>query len=200
MPLPSRIIAGFALLLIPVAALHAQDDHRRSNNWLGVGLAAGSAGMGCVGCRDGRETSIAGHVRFGITVGGRAQLGAEISMWKRWEDAFDEDIRLLAANLRLFPGVLHGIWLQAGFGFSEYTATHEEEGGFEATVQTRGWTVLGGIGYAFRIQPGYSIDPYLSYARQLSGKLELSGAPSTDRARVDLIQLGIGITWYRGRD
>lgn len=198
MPSPSHLVAAFALLALPAAPLLGQDD-LDAGNWVGVGLAAGSASMECVGCQEGRETSIAGHLRFGTTVSRRAQLGVELSLWKRWESDFDEDIRIVSANLRVAPRVLRGFWAQAGFGYADYEATHEEEGGFEAHVQTRGWTALGGVGYAFRFRRGFSLDPFLSYARQFSGELALSGVTSGEQARVELIQLGLGITWFRGR-
>jgi len=198
MPSSSRVVAAFALLALPAAPLLAQDD-LDAGNWVGVGLAAGSVAMECVGCQKGRETSIAGHVRFGTTVSRRAQLGVELSLWKRGERDLDEDIRIVSANLRVAPRVLRGFWAQAGLGYTDYEATHEEEGGFEAYVQTRGWTALGGVGYAFRIRREFSLDPFLSYARQLSGQLALSGVTSGESARVELIQLGLGITWYQGR-
>ena len=189
----TRVLA-IALLLATPAALSAQDAERSEAMWLGLGLGAGSVALDCAGCADNRDEGVTGYLRFGGALTPDLLAGLELNTWLRRNDALDQRVQSLTALAHYYPMYDRGLWLGVQAGFARYSEKFENP---DADVATSGAVVGASLGWELWLRPTLSIEPSVTWLRQLTGELEMNGFSLREPARLDLVQAGIGIIWRR---
>ena len=182
--------AALALVLTLAARLPAQDTGPGDALWLGLGLGAGSAALDCSGCADHRDEGVTGYVRFGGTLTPALLLGVDLNTWLRRNDAIDQRIQSLTVLAHYFPLRAHGLWLGAQAGFARLSEQYDAD-----EMATSGGVVGASLGWEVQLRPSLSLEPSVTYFRQLTGELQMNGFPSRVPATLNLVQLGVGVIW-----
>ena len=183
---------AFLLLLALPAALPGQDPARTDGMWLGLGLGAGSAALECEECVDRREEGVTGWVRFGGTLTPDLLLGVDLNTWLRRNDDVDQRIQSLTLLAHYFPLRSRGLRLGAHAGFARLSEQFEVD-----EIATSGAVVGASLGWELWVRPSLSLEPSVTWLRQLTGELQMNGFPMREPATLHLVQVGIGLIWRR---
>ncbi len=172
-----------------------EDQPRNAHRgfWIGLGLGAGSAGVDCGSCSTDRTSGFSGHVRLGGTLSQSLLLGFESNGWVHSESGVDESLGFGTAVLVWYPSRTGAFFLKIGAGAMAYTAT-------DGTLELKATAPAGsfGLGYDFRVGRNMSITPFLNSLATSAASFELNGvtAPSNEDITINLVQVGVGITWH----
>ena len=188
--MPLRL--ALLLLLALTTSLPAQDAARSDAMWLGLGLGAGSAALKCQGCVDRREQGVTGWVRFGAALTPDLLLGVDLNTWVRRNDDVDQRIQSLTLLAHYFPIRRRGFRVGAHAGFARLSERFEVD-----EIATSGAVVGASLGWELRVRPSLSLEPSVTWLRQLTGELQMNGFPMREAATLNLAQVGIGLIWRR---
>jgi hypothetical protein len=191
MRMPIVVLALGACLAGPLAAQGLPNS--RQGFWIGAGLGAGSVGADCSSCPADRSTGFSGYLRLGGTVSPSLLVGAETNGWTHSESGQDQGMGFGSAVLYWYPGSTGALYLKLGLGGMSYKST----GGADEVTATAGAATVG-IGYEFRVQSNLSIALFLNSMASAPARFKVNGqvAPTSEDIRLNLVQVGMGLTWH----
>lgn len=143
------------LLALGVSIAAAQHPQTRKGFWIGFGFGYGSYGISCDGCNGlGREGSYTGYLKMGGTLNKHLLLGGESLVWTKSEGGSSVTAGNVTFSGYYYPQPAGGMFLSAGVGFSEASAS---SGGVSGSNTGPGLTI--GAGYDIRVGTNLSIVP-----------------------------------------
>jgi hypothetical protein len=171
----------------------AADRNPRQGFWIGFGLGAGSVGADCSGCASDRTGGVSGYLRMGGTLSRHLLLGGEANGWSHSESGADESMGFGSVVLLWYPSATGAFYLKFGLGGMTYTA-NTPIGKIEATAGSGSL----GLGYEFRVRRNMSLTPFLNFLASGPASWKISGVsvPSGQDIKLNLVQLGFGLTWH----
>jgi hypothetical protein len=190
-----------ALGLVCAGPLQAQqkpslgaDRNARQGFWIGFGVGAGSVGADCSGCSNDRTGGFSGYLRMGGTLSRHLLLGGEANGWSHSENGADESMGFGSLVLLWYPSATGAFYLKFGIGGMTYTADIPSIGKIEATAGSGSF----GLGYEFRVRPNMSLNLFLNSLASAPASWKLSGVsvPTGQDIKLNLVQLGVGLTWH----
>lgn len=198
-----RIASAFvvALGLVCAGPLQAQkaadpaaDRNPRQGFWIGFGLGAGSVGADCSNCDTVRAGGFSGYLRMGGTLSRHFLLGGELNGWGHTESGADESMGFGSLVLLWYPSATGAFYLKFGIGGMSYTANIPVAGKIEATAGSGSF----GLGYEFRVRRNMSLNPFLNVLATAPTSWKWNGVsvPSGQDIKLNLVQLGLGLTWH----
>jgi hypothetical protein len=166
----------------------------RQGFWIGFGLGAGSAGVDCAGCDTKRVNGFSGHLRLGGTLSRHLLLGGETNGWVHSESGADESMGFGNLVLLWYPSATGAFYLKFGLGGMNYTATGTILGKLTATAASGSL----GLGYEFRTSRNMSLNLFLNSLASAPATFKINGttAPSSEDIKLNMVQLGLGLTWH----
>jgi hypothetical protein len=178
-----------------VAAAQKKGDDalpRRQGFWIGLGAAAGSAGMECNGCGSDRQGGGSGYIRLGGTLSPHWLLGGEIDGWARSESGTDMVLANVAITASWYPSRTGGFFLKFGLGGLAYA----EEAGSNK-LEVAGASGIVGIGFDLPIGRSLSLTPFLNSIASSKSKVKFNGTelPGIE-ANPNLVQFGLALSWH----
>jgi hypothetical protein len=192
--------AVLALTILTAGGLSAQTKYDPSTNpnprrgfWIGFGLGAGSAGVDCQSCTSDRTTGFSGYLRLGGTLSRHLLLGGETNGWVHSESGVDQSIGYGSVVLLWYPSATGAFYLKFGVGGMAYSA---KGGGSEITATAASGSF--GLGYEFRVRPNMSVNLFLNSLASAPASFKFNGvsAPTGVDIKLNLVQLGVGLTWH----
>jgi hypothetical protein len=175
----SLALAGIFLTLLIATPTHARAQaSAHSGPFVGLGVGYGS--FGCQTCGT-RNSSPAGYVKVGVSLGPRVRQALELSAWTKSENGDRITHGNLSVVVQAYPLAGKGLFLKGGAGFSRLVV---KEAGVDESSSDAGLGVTGGLGYDIPIGGDFAISPYGSYQWG-----------SFDGGTADHFQLGVGVTW-----
>ena len=191
------VLGTLLLALVTANAAVAQKKadatpSRRQGFWLGLGAAAGSAGIECSGCGSDRKNGGSGYVRLGGTLSPHWLLGAEIDGWTRSESGTDMVIANVALVASWYPSRTGGFFLKFGLGGLAYRETTGPD-----KAETTGGSAVIGIGYDIPIGRTLSLTPFLNSMASSKSKMKVNGTevPGVEM-NPNLVQFGLALSWH----
>lgn len=172
----------------------AATPNPRQGFWIGFGLGAGSAGADCTNCDNSRTTGFSGYLRLGGTLSRHLLLGGETNGWVHSESGGDESMGFGNVVLLWYPSATGAFYLKFGLGGMSYTANIPVIGKITATAPSGSF----GLGYEFRVRRNMSLNLFLNSLATSAAKFKINGtsAPTGDDIKLNLVQLGLGLTWH----
>ena len=190
-----RVLTMLLMCAVTAISLEAQSVRRtnsRQGFWIGLGAGGGSVGADCVGCTSDRTSGFSGYVRLGGTVSRKILLGGETNGWFHSESGVNENLGFASFVLLFYPSAAGAFFLKVGAGGMKYKA---DDGVDEITATAPAGSL--GLGYEFRAGRMFSVVPYFNALGSSSVRAKFNGITiSTNDIRVNLVQLGIGVTWH----
>jgi hypothetical protein len=187
-------IVVLAIALCSARAAAAQGyPNTRQGFWIGFGLGAGSVGADCQSCTNDRTAGPSGYVRLGGAVSQHVLLGGETNGWVHTERGLDESMGFLSGVLYWYPSRTGALYLKFGLGGMSYRA----DDGTDVITATAGAGCIG-VGYEFRVRPNMSLALFLTSLASAPVTFRVNGqlAPSSEDFRMNLVQVGLGLTWH----
>jgi hypothetical protein len=183
-------IVASLLLAAPLAA--QSHPNVREGFWIGFGIGAGTAKLGCEQCSaNTEEHSQSGYLRMGGTISPQLLIGGEVDAWTKAVNGVNLDVGSLVASVYYYP-VRGGAWyLQAGAGIS----TAGIRGGFGGDVTGNGFALVLGTGYDWRVARNFSLTPFLTLMGSSSLDLQQNGS-TLETAKPSLVHVGLGFSWH----
>lgn len=169
----------------------------RQGFWMGAGVGTGAGSMRCGICEHEREQGTSAYLRAGTTVNRRLLLGVQGSGWQRTGGTGRRRLVSLTGGAWWYPNERHGYYVHGGAGVSRWRASEERD-----AVTSRAVALILGVGYEVRVNPRFSIVPYLNAVGSSKGALWLENKDdvSFERRKLPsgghavLLQIGLGIT------
>jgi len=191
-----RVAAAFVLLAALAGSANAQKEPApggRQGFWIGFGVGIGSAGLDCATCGEDRFSGGSGYLRMGGTLSQAWLLGGEVNVWSHSESGTDEALVFASIVAYWYPSRTGGLHLKFGLGGMGYAAT---DGTDELTASGAGYIL--GVGYEVRVRPNLSITPFLNGMASGNTELRINNQVVATNAdlRLNLVQIGIGLTWH----
>lgn len=190
-----RFTVAALLLAVASTTATAQDakPQTREGFSASVGLGMGSAGVSidCPGCDLDRETGLSGYLRLGGYVRPNLLIAGETNGYTKSEDGVDGRIAFISAVAQWYPQVEKGLYLKGGLGFAN---TSVDDGTDEITAGAMALSL--GAGYDFRVGTNFSLTPYVNWLKAFNGEAKLNGTGSGVDLGVDVLQVGLGLTWH----
>jgi hypothetical protein len=187
-------IAVLALALASTQAVAAQGlPNTRQGFWIGFGLGAGSIGADCPSCSNERTSGFSGYLRLGGTVSQHVLLGGETNGWVHNQNGLDESMGFASGVLYWYPSASGALYLKIGIGGMSYRS----DDGLDVITATAGAGSIG-IGYEIRVRPSMSIALFFNSLASAPVTFRVDGvvAPSNEDFKMNLVQLGVGLTWH----
>lgn len=181
---------AFTIAALP-SALHAQRPIPVNDGlWFGANFGRGFARVDCTICRGGRPAAMTGSVRMGSRVQRRVLIGAEVTGWMRDENQIQERIWTISGVAQYYLRGAPKLFIKGGVSAVSYRIEDTQE-----TLSSSAIGLLAGVGYDVPINGRFYLTPSATLTRSLiGGTLKFNGGEMPDRARVSLLQIGIGIT------
>jgi hypothetical protein len=193
-----RLIAVSTLCVLAAAPLEAQglvEVHRnaREGFWIGFGLGGGSIGADCSSCSSDRTGGFSGYLRLGGTVSSHVLLGGEANGWARSENGVDETMGFGSFIATIYPSAAGAFFLKFGIGGMTYTAGQSP---FKITATAPAGSF--GVGYDIRVGRMLSVTPFFNALASSAVRFDLNGVsvPTGQDLKLNLVQLGVGLTWH----
>ena len=195
-----RLTLALALTVLCAGSLAAQkkpdpgaNPNPRQGFWIGFGLGAGSVGADCANCDNSRTTGFSGMLRLGGTLSRHLLLGGETNGWIHSESGVDESMGFGSVVLLWYPSATGPFYLKFGLGGMNYVA----KGGGNKLTATAGAGSFG-AGYELRLRPNMSLNLFVNALASAAASFKLNGvsAPSGEDIKLNLVQLGLGLTWH----
>lgn len=153
--------------------------------WVGVGLGAGWASLGCDICRSDFRPGPAGYVELGTQPWPRVRLGLEGRGWTADREGALQLLGALNGVAYFFP-YEHGLFLKTGLGFTRYRAGSDLAMG-APSIQL-------GAGYEVGLAQGIALEPFISVQAAGGGTLRNDdGEAVQSGVTVAVLQFGIGL-------
>jgi hypothetical protein len=194
-----QMIAVSALCVLAAAPLQAQKGlvevptNAREGFWIGFGLGGGSIGSSCPSCGTDRTSGVTGFLRLGGTLSQHVLLGGEVDGWGRSQNGVTGSMGFGSFVASIYPSGRGAFFLQLGLGGMTYT----EDDGIDKVTATAPAGSLG-LGYDIRVGRMLSITPFLNALASSAVSFQVNGVsvPSGEDIRLNLVHLGIGLTWH----
>lgn len=195
-----RLTLALALTVLCAGSLAAQkkpdpaaNANPRQGFWIGFGLGAGSAGADCTNCDNSRTGGFSGYLRLGGTLSQHLLLGGETNGWFHSESGVDESMGFGSVVLMWYPSATGPFYLKFGLGGMNYTA---KGGGNKLTATAAAGSL--GAGYELRLRPNMSLNFFVNALASAPASFKFNGvsAPSGEDIKLNLVQLGLGLTWH----
>ncbi len=194
-----RLPLVLALTVLCAGTLAAQDKpdptrNMRQGFWIGFGLGAGSAGADCQGCSGDRTNGLSGYLRLGGTLSRNLLLGIETNGWTHSESGANETMGFGDLVMLWYPSATGAFYLKFGLGGMAYQADIPLLGTIKATAPGGSF----GAGYEFRVRKNFSLNLFLNALAGAPASWTLNGVKqtSTSDIKLNLAQLGVGLTWH----
>jgi hypothetical protein len=204
-----------ALVTLSTSMLAAQmpveGRNPRQGFWVGLGLGAGSAGTHLAGVRSGRTTAPSGYARLGGTVSQSLLVGGETSGWVDSHDGASYLIEAVSAVVLWYPDRTGAFYLKFGLGALRYSASDWWRPSvpvaaadvffpfyWRAEEHMLAPLAAFGLGYEFRVSRATSVNAFVNGLASSAAKFEASDPSqlSSPDVKVNLIQVGLGLTWH----
>jgi hypothetical protein len=116
--------------------------------------------------------------------------GIDLYWWRHRRDGITRSAAAITPAAIFFPFQNRQIFLKAGVGLAQFTASTEEE-------ELRAVPLAGmvGAGYEIPLSQKYSLIPYVSYVSGGGGTMRLNGERVTSDAGMSLRQYGLAFLW-----
>jgi hypothetical protein len=189
-----KSVVVLAIAMCSAQALAAQGyPNTREGFWIGFGVGAGSIGADCASCSKDRVAGFSGYFRLGGTVSQHILLGGETNGWVRNESGVAESMGFASGVLYWYPSRTGALYLKVGLGGMSYEAGV----GASRITATAGAGSIG-VGYEFRVRRNMSLALFLNSLASAPVTFRVNGiiAPSNQDFRLNLVQLGVGLTWH----
>jgi len=191
-----RSLIFAAALAVWCGALEAQSTARpntRQGFWIGLGAGGGSTAANCNSCTTDRTSGVSGYVRLGGTVSRSVLLGGETNGWFHSENGLNESVGFASFILVWYPSRTGAFYLKFGVGGMGYTA---DDGVNTLTATAPSGSF--GAGYEIRTGRNVSVVPFINALGTSSVSLRFNGValPSGESITVNLVQVGLGVTWH----
>ena len=184
-----------ALSLVSAAAEAQAKANTRQGFWIGFGFGPGSTGVDCTSCDDARVNGFTGYLRMGGTLSHKWLLGGESSAWVRSANGTDEDMEFASLVAMWYPSETGAFYLKFGIGGMTF-ASKDSISGDELTATAGSFTV--GVGYEFRVGRNFSVVPFLNSMASAPASFKLNGQPAStsEDLSLNMVQIGVGVTWH----
>jgi hypothetical protein len=191
-------LLGLLLFFVPLAGQQqGSNKNRRDGFWFQAGLGGGSLKVSCdiqgvLQCSE--ETEMSGIAR--IALGGRispfVHFGGSVDVWVKSADDVTVSYGATSLLVMIYPSPRQGFWFNLGPGYSMY---QEEEPG--AVLEVESFSVMGGLGYDFRVGSMLSLTPFIDGLYSFPGQIKLNGStvPDSD-ASVRMLGVGLAVTLH----
>jgi hypothetical protein len=188
----------FALATPAAAQGFGPASQSRSGFWISGGLGHAFTDLACNICGGEREGGgWSGYLRAGGTMTPAFLLGGELLAWRKSQNGVGEHLEQIGLAGYWYPKPQHGWFVKLGLGYALYRASEGDE-----ALAARIFSGSLGTGYEMRVNPLWSVVPFLNLTATPSGNLNREdtsdGSYHADRVANDLkvfvIQFGIGIT------
>ncbi len=196
----TRLMAVSAACVLAAAPLHAQQrglvpvsPNARQGFWIGFGFGPGSAGADCTSCTTDRTTGFSGYLRMGGTVSPHVLLGGESNGWVRPESGVTETLAYASFIASIYPSAAGAFFLKFGIGGMTYEVS-DGTGSLTATAPAGSI----GLGYDVRVGKMLSVTPFVNVLASSAVSFKINGisVPTGQDIRLNLVQLGAGLTWH----
>ncbi len=190
-----KLTLALVLTVLCAGALSAQvkPGNPRSGFWIGFGLGVGSASADCASCNSDRYSGGSGYLRLGGTLSQSLLLGVESNGWVHSSGGVDETMGFGSLVLLWYPRATGAFYLKVGLGGMAYQA---KATGFDLKATAPAGSV--GLGYEFRVRRNMSINLFLNALASSAASFKVNGvsAPTGEDIKLNLAQLGVGLTWH----
>jgi hypothetical protein len=165
-------------------ALAGTWPHERDGWTIGLNLGGGTAGIDVSGYSTDRETGAAGSLRVGHAFRSEFAVGLEGNAWTKEVDNETWTFSFGGPSFTFYPGS-QGFYVRGGIGVGavKYEA---QSGGVTLSASDKGFGVLGGMGYEFRVARRFALGPQVDY----------SYAKIDDSLSINYWNFTLGGNWY----
>lgn len=179
--------------LLAAAPLAAQRPNTRDGFWISLGAGFGSAGADCQSCSTDRTGGGAAYLRLGGTLSPIFQLGGESNGWFHSGGGVDESLGFGSFIANIYPSRTGAFFIKVGIGGMTYRADY----GIDEVTATAPSGSLG-AGYDIRVGRNVSLTPFINSLATSAVSFKLNGVtvPSGEDFKMNLVQLGLGVTWH----
>lgn len=188
--MPRALLAFLLITALPPSA-GAQGDLERRGAWGQLTLGAGTAGVSCGFCNDGRHWAPSGAMAFGGTPSRRLLLGGGASGFARTEGETDTYLGWAYGLVRAYPLADANLHVSGGAGVVYGRGTTSTDD-FDAL----GAGFLIGVGWDFGLAPNLAITATANMLLSAGGYLEQNGVETSDAFNPTLFQFGAGVTLF----
>jgi len=179
-----------ALLLGSAIEAGATHPHDRNGFFIGFGLGGGNGEMIVGDDSSDREEGGTANFRLGWAVSPRVTLGLEAATFARTEEVLGEEVTFIFSaatfGVTVYP-TDSGFYLHGGGGFGG-TDIEVDVAGVKVSYEESGFSLLGAIGYEWRLTPKFALGPKMEYVY-----LGIDG-DIVDSA--NFISLAAQLSWY----
>jgi len=181
------------MMLLAAGPLAAQHPNIREGFWISLGAGFGSVGTDCQSCSTDRTNGSAAYLRLGGTLSPILQLGGESNGWFHSGGGVDETLGFASFIANIYPSRTGAFFLKIGIGGMTYRA----DDGFSVLTATAPSASLG-AGYDIRVGRNFSLTPFINALGTSPASFKLDGVtvPSGEDIKINLVQLGLGVTWH----
>jgi hypothetical protein len=181
------------LAVVAATPLAAQRPNTRDGFWLSLGAGYGSVGTDCPSCSTDRTGGSAAYLRLGGTLSPIVQLGGESNGWFHSAGGVDETLGFASFIANIYPSRTGAFFLKIGIGGMSYRA----DDGVSVLTATAPSGSLG-AGYDIRVGRNVSLTPFINSLATSPVTFKLNGVtvPSGEDIKINLVQLGLGVTWH----
>lgn len=179
------------LLLFVAAPVAAQGDMQRRGAWGTFTMGAGSAGVSCGFCDDGREWGPTGALAFGGALSDRVLLGGGATGFARLTETTDHYLGWAYGLVRAYPLAALNAFVTGGVGVAYG----------QGTSQTDDYSALGagfvaGLGWDFGLGSGLAVTAVANAHFSAGGYLDQNGVEAASGFNPTLFQFGLGVTLF----
>lgn len=190
LPQPARF-AALALAALIGGAGSAAAQTASTGLWVELGLGPGWARIACDICDAGRATGASGHLVVGGQLGARVRVGAEVDAWTSRADGVPERLVGLAAIATWRPAPGRPLRAKVGLAYVTYRVDDDVD-----VVTASGIGPVLGVAYEWRVSPRVGLGPYATLmVGTVGGQVSFNGAEVQDAANLNLLHLGVALTW-----
>ncbi len=179
--------------LLGATPLLAQRPNTREGFWIGFGFGWGSVGADCQSCGTDRTGGGSGYLRLGGTLSPVLQLGGESNGWVHSSGGVDETVAFASFIASIYPSATGAFFLKVGLGGMNYRFN---DGTTEITSTAPSGSL--GAGYDIRAGRNFSLTPFVNALATSAVTFKVNGVkvPSGLDLKLNLAQLGLGLTWH----
>jgi hypothetical protein len=180
-------------VILHTSTANATHPHERNGFMIGFGVGGGSFAFEDL---DGDGGGV-GNFRLGYALNPAWVIHLETNAWRKTSEeaatfagiTFVGDVTVTAANAvaaaTFYPPPANGLFLRGGFGFAR--VDFEVEGlGVTISDHESGWSLLGALGYEWRLTKMFALAPQVEFTYQDLDTLRSS----------TLYAGGLGFNWY----
>ena len=193
--LPRSASTLVALICASASVAAAQRPQTREGFWISVGTGLGVATFGCHGC-----SSFAGelkglgqtaHLRLGGTFSEQVLVGLEVNAWTKSAAGVRSAAGALSSVFYIYPRGPERFFFKLGLGPAAYRSDDGTN-----TFASLGYSLIGGVGWDFRIGRTVSITPLVNVTYGGIGDYRRNRVLVANAFRQAWIEFGAGLTFH----